>query len=178
MVWLFLLLCFVNLKLSIYHINLNWILQSLCFYGCHNVITFNADMQWRTSQDLAADNYMMPMGPGPYNPYWNGMQPGMGMEGYMAPYGGPMPYMGYGLGPLDMPFGGFGPQDSFGAQGYMMPLVPPQRYTFVSFEFLSLSLVLSSPLSPLYRYLCFLLCMQSMVLPPGVIFVEKVGLQV
>ncbi|ONI06527.1 hypothetical protein PRUPE_5G066400 [Prunus persica] len=88
------------------------------------------DMQWRTSQDLAADNYMMPMGPGAYNPYWNGMQPGMGMEGYMAPYGGPMPYMGYGLGPLDMPFGGFGPQDSFGAQGYMMPMVPPQSREF------------------------------------------------
>lgn len=138
MVWLFFLLCFVNLELSICHINLNWILQFLCFSRCHNIITFNADMQWRTSQDLAADNYMMPMGPGAYNPYWNGMQPGMGMEGYMAPYGGPMPYMGYGLGPLDMPFGGFGPQDSFGAQGYMMPMVPPQRYTFLSFEFLSL----------------------------------------
>ncbi|TQE05443.1 hypothetical protein C1H46_008945 [Malus baccata] len=83
------------------------------------------DMQWRNPQDLAAENYMMPMGPAAYNPYWNGMQPGMGMEGYMTSYGGPMPYMGYG--PIDMPFGGLGPQDPFGAQGYMMPMVPPQR---------------------------------------------------
>lgn len=51
------------------------------------------------------------------------MQPGM--EGYMAPFGGAMPYMGYGMGPLDMPFGGgFMPQDPFGA---LMPMVPPQR---------------------------------------------------
>ncbi|KAM1584444.1 hypothetical protein ACFX1Z_037422 [Malus domestica] len=83
------------------------------------------DMQWRNPQDFAAENYMMPMGPAAYNPYWNGMQPGMGMEGYMTSYGGPMPYMGYG--PIDMPFGGLGPQDPFGAQGYMMPMVPPQR---------------------------------------------------
>ena len=90
------------------------------------MITSYADMQWRNPQDLAAENYMMPMGPAAYNPYWNGMQPSMGMEGYMTPYGGPMPYMGYG--PIDMPFGGLGPQAPFGAQGYMMPMVPPQRY--------------------------------------------------
>ncbi|KAK9927599.1 hypothetical protein M0R45_024776 [Rubus argutus] len=86
------------------------------------------EMQWKTPQDLAAENYMMHMGPSAYNPYWNGMQPGMGMDGYMAPYGGaPMPYMGYGMGPMDMPFGGPFPPDSFGGQGYMMPMVPPQR---------------------------------------------------
>ena len=90
-------------------------------------------MQWRASQDLAVDNYMMPMGPSAYNPLWTGMQHGMqpgmqsGMEGYMAPYAAPMPYMGYGLGPLDMPFGGFVPQDPFGAN-CMYPVVPPQRY--------------------------------------------------
>ncbi|KAK9274657.1 hypothetical protein L1049_021908 [Liquidambar formosana] len=84
-----------------------------------------AEMQWKTSQDLAAENYMMSMGPSAYNPYWNGMQPGM--EGYMAPFGGAMPYMNYGLGPLDVPFGGVFPQDPFGAQGYMMPFLPPHR---------------------------------------------------
>ncbi|KAL5748450.1 hypothetical protein ACOSP7_025491 [Xanthoceras sorbifolium] len=83
------------------------------------------DFQWKTPQDLAAENYMMPLGPSAYNPYWNGIQPGM--EGYGPPFGGAMPYMGYGLGPLDMHFGGVMPQDPFAAQGYMMPVVPPQR---------------------------------------------------
>ncbi|XAR54933.1 hypothetical protein NMG60_11030272 [Bertholletia excelsa] len=84
----------------------------------------NAEMQWKMSQDLAAENYMMPLGPSAYNPYWNGMQ--LGMEGYVAPYGGPLPIMGYGLGPLDVPFGVL-PQDPFGPQSYMMPPIPPQR---------------------------------------------------
>lgn len=54
------------------------------------------------------------------------MQPGMD---YMAPYAAhPMPYMGYGLGPLDMPFGGFVPHDPFAPQGCMFPGMPPQRY--------------------------------------------------
>ncbi|XP_057977019.1 E3 ubiquitin ligase PARAQUAT TOLERANCE 3-like isoform X2 [Malania oleifera] len=88
-------------------------------------LPINADMQWKTPQDLAAENFMMPLGPSAYNPYWSGMQPGM--EGYMAPFAGPMPYMNYGLSPLDMPFGGVIPQDPFGAQGYMLPVVPPQR---------------------------------------------------
>ncbi|CAK9173261.1 unnamed protein product [Ilex paraguariensis] len=79
------------------------------------------EMQWRVSQDLAAENYMMPMGPSAYNPFWTGVQPGM--DGYIAPCSVAMPYMGYGLGPLDVPFGGLLHQDPFG----MMPLVPPQR---------------------------------------------------
>lgn len=97
-------------------------------------------MQWRNSQEFAADNYMMPMGPPPppYNPYWNGgMQ--SGMEGYVGHYPGPMPpYMGYGFGPMDVPFGGVLPPDPFGTQGYMMPpFVPPQRYaSLLSFFFL------------------------------------------
>ncbi|XP_022736030.1 E3 ubiquitin ligase PQT3-like isoform X1 [Durio zibethinus] len=84
------------------------------------------DLQWKTPQDLAAENYMMSMGPSAYNPYWTGMQPGM--DGFMGPYAGAMPYMGgYGLGPLDMPFGGVMPPDPFGAQAYMFPPIPPQR---------------------------------------------------
>ncbi|XP_012475879.1 E3 ubiquitin ligase PQT3-like [Gossypium raimondii] len=84
------------------------------------------ELQWKTPQDLAAENYMMSMGPSAYNPYWAGMQPGM--DGFMGPYAGAMPYMGgYGLGPLDMPFGGVMPPDPFGTQGYMFPPVLPQR---------------------------------------------------
>ncbi|KAG5028329.1 hypothetical protein JHK87_011843 [Glycine soja] len=82
------------------------------------------DLQWKTPHDFGAENYMMPMvPPAGYNSYWNGMQP---MDGFMAPYGNPMQMMGYGLGPLDMPFGGM-PQDPFGMQGYMMPGFPPHR---------------------------------------------------
>ncbi|XP_038996228.1 E3 ubiquitin ligase PQT3-like isoform X1 [Hibiscus syriacus] len=85
-----------------------------------------SDWQWKTSQDLAAENYMMSMGPSAYNPYWTGMQPGM--DGFMGPYTGVMPYMGgYGLGPMDMPFAGVMPPDPFGAQNYMFPPIPPQR---------------------------------------------------
>ncbi|XP_077233023.1 E3 ubiquitin ligase PQT3-like isoform X2 [Tasmannia lanceolata] len=84
-----------------------------------------ADLQWKTPQDLAAENYMLPFGPSSYNPYWGGMQ--WGIDGYMAPYNGIMP-MGYNMGPFDLPFGGgVLPQDPFGGQSYMMPVVPPQR---------------------------------------------------
>ncbi|XP_042516993.1 E3 ubiquitin ligase PARAQUAT TOLERANCE 3-like isoform X2 [Macadamia integrifolia] len=86
-----------------------------------------ADMQWRSSQDLAPENYMMPLGPSAYNPYWSGMQQ-FGMDGYVAPYSGAMPYMGYAPGLFDVPFGGMVPQDPFGGgQGFMLPVVPPQR---------------------------------------------------
>ena len=91
-------------------------------------VEFLADLQWKAPQDLPVDNYMMPMGMGPstYNPYWpGGMQPGM--EGYMAPFAPPMPYMGYGIGPLEMPFGGFMPQDPYAAQGCMFPGGPPPQ---------------------------------------------------
>jgi E3 ubiquitin-protein ligase RBBP6 len=83
-------------------------------------------MQWRATQDLAAENYMMSMPPASYNPYWTGIQPGL--EGFMPPYAGAAPYMGFGMGPLDMPFGGVLPQDPFAGQGCMLPFVPPQRY--------------------------------------------------
>ncbi|XP_061337010.1 E3 ubiquitin ligase PQT3-like [Gastrolobium bilobum] len=84
------------------------------------------DLQWKNPHDLGAENYMMPMGPPPgYNSYWNGMQPCM--DGYMAPYPGPMQMMGYGFGPLDMPFASGMPQDPFAMQGYMMPAIPPHR---------------------------------------------------
>ncbi|KAM7257429.1 hypothetical protein ACFE04_013170 [Oxalis oulophora] len=83
------------------------------------------DMQWMNPQEYPADNYMMPMGPTGFNPYWSGMQPGMD---YMPPYGGPMmPFPGgYGgpPGPFDMPFGVM-PPDPFAAQGFMFPMVPP-----------------------------------------------------
>ncbi|KAK9086874.1 hypothetical protein Syun_029268 [Stephania yunnanensis] len=87
-----------------------------------------AELQWRTPQDFAADGGygMMPYGPSACNPYWGGM---VGMDGFMNPYAGAMPYMGYVPGPFDVPLGGMGgmlPQDPFG--GYMMPpVVPPQR---------------------------------------------------
>ncbi|XP_039016661.1 E3 ubiquitin ligase PQT3-like isoform X2 [Hibiscus syriacus] len=84
------------------------------------------DLHWKTPQDLAAESYMISMGPSVYNPYWTGMQPGM--DGFMGPYVGGMPYMGgYGLGPLDMPFGSVMPPDPFGAQGYMFHPPPSQR---------------------------------------------------
>ncbi|KAI3468974.1 hypothetical protein Pfo_025637 [Paulownia fortunei] len=84
-----------------------------------------AEMQWRTAQDLAPENYMMPLGPSAFNPYWNGIQPGL--DGFMPPYGGPMPYMGYGLSPMDVAFGGVLPHDPFGGPGCMLPYGPPQR---------------------------------------------------
>ena len=68
---------------------------------------------------------MMSMGPSAYNPYWTGKQPGM--DGFMGPYTSAMPYMG-GYGPMDTPFGAVVPPDPFGAQGYMFPPVPSQKY--------------------------------------------------
>lgn len=87
-------------------------------------------MQWRAAQDLAAENYMMSVGPAAYNPYWTGMQPGL--DGFGAPYPGAMPYNPYGMGPLDVPFmPPVVPHDPFGGQGFMMPFGPPmQRYNF------------------------------------------------
>lgn len=116
-----------------------WELYGCCVPYVFRIIYFFVDLQWKTPQDLAAENYMMPYGHAAFsNPYWTGMQPGM--DGYMAPYPGAMPYTGFGLGPFDMPFGGIVPQDPFGAQGYLFPPVPPQRYALVmSFSNCSLS---------------------------------------
>ncbi|VFQ63724.1 unnamed protein product [Cuscuta campestris] len=85
-----------------------------------------ADMQWRASHDMAAENYMMPMGP-TYNPYWTGMQPGM--EGFGGPFPGPVPLMNHGFGPFDVAFGPMiPPPNPFGAQSCMLPpFCPPQR---------------------------------------------------
>ncbi|XP_059462991.1 E3 ubiquitin ligase PQT3-like isoform X2 [Corylus avellana] len=84
------------------------------------VATSEADLQWKTSQDLAAENNnLMPSGSSAFNPYWTGMQPGM--DGCLAPYPGAMPYMAYGMHPYDMPFG---------AQGYMFPPIPPPQRAF------------------------------------------------
>ncbi|XP_064957580.1 E3 ubiquitin ligase PQT3-like isoform X2 [Musa acuminata AAA Group] len=83
-----------------------------------------ADMQWRSYQDLGAENYGMPLPPPGYNPHWSGGMP-MGVDGYMAPFGGAMPFMGYTPGPFDIPYGGgIFPQDPYVAQGFMMPAVP------------------------------------------------------
>ncbi|XP_072989084.1 E3 ubiquitin ligase PARAQUAT TOLERANCE 3-like isoform X2 [Typha latifolia] len=81
-----------------------------------------SDMQWRNYQDIGAENFAgMPFAASGYNQYWHGGMP-LGIEGYMAPFGGPMPYMGYTPGPFDVPFGGgIMPHDPFVAQGYMMP---------------------------------------------------------
>ncbi|KNA19128.1 hypothetical protein SOVF_064550 isoform B [Spinacia oleracea] len=97
---------------------------------------YGPDMQWM-GMPPGMDGYM---GPPPFNPCWPNMQPGM--DGFMGgPFGGNMPYnMGYGLGPMDMPFGNvfppdpFGnvmPPDPFGPQGFMMhgmpPMLPPPQ---------------------------------------------------
>ncbi|CAN4109478.1 unnamed protein product [Withania somnifera] len=85
-----------------------------------------AEMQWRAAQDLAAENYMMSMGPAAYNPYWTGMQPGL--DGFGAPYPGAMPYNPYGFGPLDVPFmPPVVPHDPFAGQGFMLPFGPPMQ---------------------------------------------------
>ncbi|KAF5199143.1 DWNN domain, A CCHC-type zinc finger protein [Thalictrum thalictroides] len=82
------------------------------------------ELQWRTPQDIGGENYMMPFPPPACDPYWGNMQ--LGMDGFMNPYGGTMPYIGYVPGPFD-PMGGMLPQDHFGGTGYMMPGFPYQR---------------------------------------------------
>ncbi|XP_074268931.1 E3 ubiquitin ligase PQT3-like [Silene latifolia] len=91
-----------------------------------------AEMPWMGMQPVM-DGYG---GPANFNPYWQGgMQPPM--DGYMGPFPGNMPYnmgnMGYGPGPMDMPFNmGYcpGPMDmpqNFMFPPQMMPPPPPQR---------------------------------------------------
>ncbi|XP_016543560.2 E3 ubiquitin ligase PQT3-like isoform X1 [Capsicum annuum] len=93
-----------------------------------------AEMQWRAAQDLAAENYMMSMGPAAYNPYWTGMQPGL--DGFGAPYPGAMPYNPYGMGPLDVPFmPTVVPHDPFGGQGFMMPPFGPPMQRDLAADF-------------------------------------------
>ncbi|XP_010540822.1 PREDICTED: E3 ubiquitin-protein ligase RBBP6-like isoform X2 [Tarenaya hassleriana] len=83
-------------------------------------------LQWSGLQDLSAD-HMMPMAPYAFNPLWASGQPGADV--FMGPYPGLMPYMGYGPGPLDMPFGGVIPPapGPFGPPGLMFPPIPPHR---------------------------------------------------
>lgn len=103
-----------------------------------------ADMQWNPMQHPAGPDYMMPppMGPGPSNHFFNGVQPGFngfqpgfngfhpGLNGFTGPYpGGMPPYVGYGLGPMDM-YGGILHPDPFAAQGFGFPNIPPpHRYS-------------------------------------------------
>ncbi|XP_020267892.1 E3 ubiquitin ligase PQT3-like [Asparagus officinalis] len=95
------------------------------------------DMQWRGFQELAPENHSgMPLGPQAqaYNPYWGGGMP-MAFDGFMAPFGGAMPYsMGYAPGPFDVPFGAMLPPDPFAAQGYMMPPLPPRDLSELGFN--------------------------------------------
>ncbi|KAG6469413.1 hypothetical protein ZIOFF_074130 [Zingiber officinale] len=83
------------------------------------------DMQWRGYPDVGAENFGMPLAASGYNPYWGGGMP-LGVDAsYMAPFGAPMPFMGYPPGPFDVPYGGgMFPQDPFAAQAYMMPTIP------------------------------------------------------
>ncbi|EFH46365.1 hypothetical protein ARALYDRAFT_914980 [Arabidopsis lyrata subsp. lyrata] len=101
-----------------------------------------------TGTDLAGPDYMMPMGPGPGNQYFNGLQPGFngvqhgfngvqsgfngfhhGFNGFPGPFPGAMPpFVGYGIGPMDMSFGGVMHPDPFAAQGFGFPNIrPPYR---------------------------------------------------
>ncbi|KAL2895731.1 E3 ubiquitin ligase PQT3-like [Bienertia sinuspersici] len=104
------------------------------------------DMQWM-GMHPGMDGYNM--GPSAFNPCWPGMQPGM--DGFMGPFGGNMPFnMGYGPGPMDMPFGNVMPPDPFGnimhpdpfgPQGFMMhgmgpgPMRPPPPQRDLAAEF-------------------------------------------
>lgn len=80
---------------------------------------------------------MMSMGPCSYNPYWTGIQPGM--QAFVPPYGGPMPYMG-GFGHMDPSLGGVLPPDPLAGPGFMLPYGSPQRYNSVYLLLASLSL--------------------------------------
>ncbi|KAL1220828.1 E3 ubiquitin ligase PARAQUAT TOLERANCE 3 [Cardamine amara subsp. amara] len=95
-------------------------------------------MQWNPILDLAGPDHMMPMGPGPYNQYFNGVQPGFngvqpgfngvqpGFNGFHHGFNGfTGPFPGYGLGPMDMSFGGMMHPDPFVAPGFGFPNIPP-----------------------------------------------------
>ncbi|KAL1567653.1 RING-type E3 ubiquitin transferase [Salvia divinorum] len=81
-----------------------------------------AETQWRAGPDLVPENYMMNMGPSAFNPGWNGMHPGF--DGFMMYGGGPVPYGGYGVNPMDVHFGGFLPYDPFAGHGGILPYGP------------------------------------------------------
>lgn len=83
-----------------------------------------ADMQSRPHQEFAVENYLMPTETTYHSPFWNSMQ--VKFDGFGRPCGGQMPFMGYGLGPTSILFGGAFHHDSFGEQARIMPL-PPQR---------------------------------------------------
>ncbi|KAJ4912500.1 CCHC-type zinc finger protein [Raphanus sativus] len=104
------------------------------------VASGDQDMQWNPMQHPAGPDYMMPppMGPGPSNHFFNGMQPGFngfqpgfngfhpGFNGFAGPYpGGMPPYVGYGLGPMDMYGGMLHPDPFAAAQGFGFPNIPP-----------------------------------------------------
>ncbi|EOA15457.1 hypothetical protein CARUB_v10004124mg [Capsella rubella] len=96
------------------------------------------DMQWNPMSNLAGPDYMMPMGSGPGNQYFNGVQTGFngvqpgfngfhhGFNGFPGPFPGAMPpFVGYGLGSMDLSFGSMMHPDPFAAQGFGFPNIPP-----------------------------------------------------
>ena len=106
-----------------------------------------ADLQRKTSQNLGAENYIMPMVPHPsYSSYWNGMQPGS--EGFMAPYTSPMQMMGYRPGAFPMPF----------IQGYMLPIVPPQTHRYIIAVCFNPLYLTHKHTSTRWLHVCLVLC--------------------
>ncbi|CAN8231667.1 unnamed protein product [Cochlearia groenlandica] len=113
------------------------------------------DMQWNPMPNLAGPEYMMPMGPGNSNQYFNGMQPGFngmqpgfngvqpgfngmqpGFNGVQPGFngfhhhgynpGGIPPFAGYRPGPMDMSYSGMmHHQGPFATQGFGFPNIPP-----------------------------------------------------
>ncbi|WOL17002.1 hypothetical protein Cni_G25790 [Canna indica] len=80
-----------------------------------------ADMQWRGYQGMGAENFGIPWASSGYNLYGTGAFP-LGMDGS---FGAMMPYMGCGISPFNVPFGGrYFPQDPSAAHGFMMQGLP------------------------------------------------------
>ncbi|WOK99799.1 hypothetical protein Cni_G08511 [Canna indica] len=80
-----------------------------------------ADMQWRAYQGMGAENFAIPWASSGYNLYGAGAFP-LGVDGS---FGAMLPYMGCGISPFNVPFGGrYFPQDPSAAHGFMMQGLP------------------------------------------------------
>ncbi|XP_017231853.1 E3 ubiquitin ligase PQT3-like isoform X2 [Daucus carota subsp. sativus] len=89
-----------------------------------------ADLQSRPHQDFAAENYSTPVEPVGYNSYWNSTLPEF--HGFVHPYGGQMPFIGYG--PASISFGGAFHHNPFSAQVYM-PSLTQRDHAKIETEF-------------------------------------------